>query len=123
MKKLFVIHFLFIAFYSNAQDVIQLYKGVAPGSENWTWNETEIKADIGTIVMDVSHPTLTAYVPLNPNGTAVVIAPGGAFHALAFDHEGTRVAQWLNERGVTAFVLKYRLVHMIPHILKIVLVH
>ena len=96
------------------QKPIPLYDGPAPGSENWDWTEQEIKADIGTIVTDVSHPTLTAYIPSNPNGTAVIIAPGGAFHALALDHEGIEVAKRLNEKGITAFVLKYRLVHNDP---------
>jgi len=114
MKKLLFSLTIFIAFYSNAQTVIPLYNGAAPGSENWNWNETEIKADIGTIVMDVSHPSLTAFIPSNPNGTAVIIAPGGAFHVLAFDLEGTEVAKWLNAKGITAFVLKYRVVHNDP---------
>lgn len=114
MKKLLSGFFLLIAFCSNAQTVIPLYNGPAPGSENWNWDETQIKADIGTIVMDVSHPSLTAYVPSNPNGTAVIIAPGGAFHVLAFDLEGVEVAKRLNAKGVTAFVLKYRVVHNDP---------
>jgi acetyl esterase/lipase len=96
------------------QKPIPLYNGPAPGSENWNWNENEIKADIGTIVTDVSHPTLTAYIPSNPNGTAIIIAPGGAFHALALDLEGIEVAKRLNAKGITAFVLKYRLVHNDP---------
>lgn len=106
--------FILIAFCSNAQTVIPLYSGAAPGSENWNWEEKEIKADIGTIVMDVSHPSITAYIPANPNGTAVIIAPGGAFHVLAFDLEGTEVAKRLNAKGITAFVLKYRVVHNDP---------
>jgi len=114
MKKLFAGLVLFISFYSSAQTVINLYSGAAPGSENWNWEETQIKVDIGTIVMDVSHPSLTVYAPANPNGTAVIIAPGGAFHALAFDLEGTEVAKRLNVKGITAFVLKYRLVHNDP---------
>jgi acetyl esterase/lipase len=96
------------------QKPIPLYNGPAPGSENWNWDEKEIKADIGTIVTDVSHPSLTAYIPSNPNGTAVIIAPGGAFHALALDLEGIEVAKRLNAKGITAFVLKYRLVHNDP---------
>jgi len=114
MKKTFATLELFIALYSNAQTIIPLYNGVAPGSENWTWSEREMKVDIGTIVFDVSKPSLTAFVPSNPNGTAVIIAPGGAFHALAFDHEGTEVAKRLNAKGITAFVLKYRLAHDDP---------
>jgi acetyl esterase/lipase len=114
MKKLLASLGFLISFYANAQTVIPLYNGVAPGSENWTWNEREMKTDIGTIVFDVTKPTLTAFVPSNPNGTAVIIAPGGAFHALAFDHEGTEVAKRLNAKGITAFVLKYRLAHDDP---------
>jgi len=114
MKKLFAGLVLCISFYSNAQTVIPLYNGAAPGSENWNWEEKQIKVDIGMIIMDVSHPSLTVYTPTNPNGTAVIIAPGGAFHALAFDLEGTEVAKRLNAKGITAFVLKYRLVYNDP---------
>ncbi len=95
-------------------NVIPLYKGAAPGSEKWTWNEREFTAGNMKIVMDVSKPSVTAFLPANPNGTAIIIAPGGAFHALAIEHEGTAVAKWLNERGITAFVLKYRLVYQDP---------
>lgn len=55
-------------------------------------------------------PTLTAYKPERPNGTAVVVCPGGGYGFLADDHEGKQVADWLNRHGVTAFVLKYRIV-------------
>ena len=44
----------------------------------------------------------------------MIVAPGGAFHALAYDLEGTEVAKRLNAKGITAFVLKYRLVHDDP---------
>lgn len=58
----------------------------------------------------VTEPTLTLFrAPgTNANGTAVLICPGGAYNILAFDKEGTEVAQWLNSLGVTAAVLKYR---------------
>ena len=93
---------------------IPLYNGAAPGSEKWVWDERVIKAGDMTVVLDVSKPVLIPFVPAKPNGTAIIIAPGGAFHALAIDHEGTKVAQWLNEKGITAFVLKYRLSHDDP---------
>ena len=56
-------------------------------------------------------PTLTLYRPWHPNlsGTAVIIAPGGAYGHLADNHEGRQVANWFNAMGVTAFVLRYRL--------------
>jgi len=115
MKKLiFLLTTFFFIQFSFAQKVIQLYNGKAPGSESWTWNEKEVKVDIGRVIFDVSNPSLTAYTPAKPNGTAVIIAPGGAFHAFRFDHEGTEVAKRLNEKGVTAFVLKYRLVYQDP---------
>jgi acetyl esterase/lipase len=54
-------------------------------------------------------PELTAYRPAKPNGTAVVVCPGGGYGVLAMDHEGKQVAEFLNGLGVTAFVLKYRI--------------
>lgn len=64
------------------------------------------------VIRNVSQPSLTAYLP-DPDkatGTAVIVCPGGAYHFLAFEHEGTQVAQWLCERGIAAFILQYRLV-------------
>ena len=59
---------------------------------------------------DVSKPQLHVYRPAadQANGAAVVICPGGGFNILAWDLEGTEVAEWLNSLGVTAAVLKYR---------------
>jgi acetyl esterase/lipase len=57
---------------------------------------------------NVSKPQIAVYAPEKPNGTAVVIAPGGGYSILAIEHEGTDVAIWLNKLGVTAIVLKYR---------------
>src|SRR5208282_4697496 len=56
------------------------------------------------------QPRLTIYLPKNPlTRTGVVVCPGGAYAVLAMDHEGKQVAQWLNNLGVAAFVLPYRL--------------
>jgi acetyl esterase/lipase len=56
-------------------------------------------------------PTLTVFLPQKGKGTgsAVIVAPGGAYLRLASNLEGRQVADWLTARGVTAFVLKYRL--------------
>jgi len=56
-------------------------------------------------------PTLTVYLadPENNTGTGVVVCPGGAYAGLAMDHEGRQIAEWLNGRGISAFILKYRL--------------
>lgn len=95
------------------QKVIQLYQGAAPGSENWTWNEAENDSNAWNTkaVYNVSHPTLTVFAPdsMSSTETAVIIAPGGAFHALSINSEGFDVARWLVKKGVTCFVLKYRL--------------
>ena len=58
---------------------------------------------------DADKPSLTVYYARQPNGTAVVVAPGGGYGNLAANHEGRQVANLLNAAGVTAFVLKYRL--------------
>lgn len=59
-------------------------------------------------VTDVTVPTLAVYRPEKPNGTAVVVCPGGGYSILAMEHEGTQVCEWLNGIGVTAVLLKYR---------------
>lgn len=96
------------------QKEISLYTGVATGSEKWTWTEQKINANGNVIVSDVSKPTLTPFIPDKPNGTAIIVAPGGAFHILSIESEGNQVAKKLNEKGITVFVLKYRLVHSDP---------
>lgn len=115
MSKCFILFFSLLAGVANAQKVIPLYAAKAPGSEKWTWQEKESTNNLFNtrVVYNVANPTLTAYLP-DPalaNGTAVIIAPGGAFHTLSIESEGSEVAKWLNKKGVTAFVLKYRLVH------------
>ena len=73
---------------------------------------TESRAPFGTIVRNVSEPTLTAYLP-DPaiaTGTGVIVAPGGGFHMLSIENEGVAVARWLNSMGVAAFVLRYHLI-------------
>ncbi|MCW3109766.1 MAG: family lipolytic protein, partial [Segetibacter sp.] len=113
--KCFIAFLLLLSSISKAQKVIQLYPGEAPGSESWNWQEKEsVKNMFSTpVVYNVAQPTLTAFLPPSSmsNGTAVIIAPGGAFHTLSINSEGIDVAKWLNAKGVAAFVLKYRLVH------------
>lgn len=100
-----------VAASARAQQVVNIWPGVAPGSERWTQKERTIEnTPVGTVIMNVVTPTLTAYLP--PHGTAtgtgVIIAPGGAFVALAITLEATDMARWLQQRGIAAFVLKYR---------------
>ena len=96
-----------------AQQVIPLWQGPAPGSENWMQQEVQYQNARGeTMVRNVVNPTLTSYLPekSKSTGTAVIIAPGGGFRFLSWDSEGVFVAKWLAARGVAAFVLKYRVV-------------
>jgi acetyl esterase/lipase len=99
---------------SAQEKVVRLYDGPAPGSENWKQKETENNSNLWQtrVVFNVADPTLTVFQPEagNANGTAVVICPGGAFFALSIESEGFEVARWLAAKGVTCFVLKYRLV-------------
>ena len=91
---------------------VNVWPGVAPGSENWKQKEEVITdTPIGTIISNVVTPTLTAYLPAKnkETGTGIIVAPGGACVRLAMDLEGSKVTQWLVERGIAAFVLKYRL--------------
>lgn len=61
-------------------------------------------------IQNVTKPTIAVYKPEadKDTGAAVLICPGGGYNILAFDLEGTEVAQWLNSIGVTGIVLKYR---------------
>lgn len=97
--------------------VLPLWPGKAPGTESWQWAETVTTAANGDrVIANVSTPTLSVFLPdaATANGTAVVIAPGGALRVLGFDNEGTKVARWLNQRGIAAFVLKYRTLQTDP---------
>ena len=60
---------------------------------------------------DADQPSLRIYLPPpeKATGTGIVVCPGGGYGALAMDHEGKQIAEWLNSLGVAAFVLKYRL--------------
>lgn len=58
---------------------------------------------------DKDTPVIFKYLPAQPNGTAIVVCPGGGYAGLALDHEGEQVAQWLTRNGIAAFVLRYRL--------------
>lgn len=65
------------------------------------------KAGKSTIT-DITDPTITVYRPDKPNGTSVIVAPGGAYIFLSAVHEGTQVCEWLSSIGVTGILLKYR---------------
>lgn len=104
--------FLFLAVCSASGQTVNIWPGVAPGSEHWTQQEKTIEnTPLGTVIFNVVSPTLTAFLPdkANATGTGVIIAPGGACVALAVDVEGKDLARWLQQKGIAAFILKYRI--------------
>lgn len=93
------------------REVFPIWPGVAPGSEGQRQEEVESRGlDGKRMVRNVTTPTLTAFLPdpAAATGAAVIVCPGGGFRFLSWDGEGTEVAEWLRERGIAAFVLKYR---------------
>jgi acetyl esterase/lipase len=91
---------------------IALYPGVAPGSEKWTWNERLVTSPM-PMVQNVVRPVLQYYPAAKEKAvaTAVIVAPGGGFRNLMMSYEGVDIARRLNEIGIDAFVLKYRLTY------------
>lgn len=95
-------------------EVFDVWPGKAPGETGDVGEEQllpprENQKPVERLT-NVTRPTITVYpAPAEENtGTAVMVCPGGAYHILAMDLEGTEVARWLNSVGVTAFLLKYR---------------
>lgn len=115
MKKVNIIIFCLclLAVSGQAQQLIEL--NAPPNIEGVDWQDKEgtFKMPNGAeMVSNVVKPTLTAFLPApqKANGTALIIAPGGGFHFLAINNEGNHLAEWCAEQGITAFVLRYRLV-------------
>jgi len=89
-------------------EAIPLWPKGAPGSED---RKAEAEKLEGSNICNVHNPTLTPYIPdaKKATGTAVIICPGGGHSKLCLGHEGYALAEWFRERGIAAFVLKYRL--------------
>jgi acetyl esterase/lipase len=114
MKRLILVcNFILMFFAIKAQTVktINLYPNGVPNAKiNLDYTEKADTAADGKIrISKVVKPQLIAYYPAKPNGTSVIICPGGGYGILAIKHEGYDIAKAFNEMGVTAFVLKYRL--------------
>ena len=95
-------------------DEIRLWPNGAPGSEGVTAPEV-FESAAGTKLPKrftvVHYPSIYVFLPPKEkaNGMAVVVAPGGGHSQLVIDKEGWEMADWLNQKGIAAFVLKYRL--------------
>ena len=102
-----------VALFGCAQNIINL-PFEKSNEVQWEGDEKEYFSDIWNtqLISNVSAPAMEVFQP-DPaiaNGTSIIVAPGGALYALSIDSEGKDVAKWLNKKGITAFVLKYRLV-------------
>jgi acetyl esterase/lipase len=88
-------------------DTLPLYSNSIPNAKNCGMAESDIHTKINHVVV----PTLTVFLPKkqDANKASVIICPGGGYGGLAINHEGFEVARALNNLGITAFVLKYRL--------------
>lgn len=94
-----------------AQKTLPLYPDKIPNSKSVPNEETSTQEGSVTIVRNITVPTITHYpAPSNiATGTAVIVIPGGGYAINAISHEGHDIARKINEIGVTAFVVKYRI--------------
>lgn len=109
MKALFTLLFLATAsFAAEPPAALPLWEQGAPGSEA---RAAEAERLEGSNVVNVHTPSITPYLPAKgkSTGVAVIIAPGGGHAKLCLGHEGGALAEWFRDRGIAAFVLKYRL--------------
>lgn len=88
--------------------------GVGPGSEGMKLQQNIFERSPNPkapnrAVVGVTRPTLTVFAPAKPNGTAIIITPGGAYVHEGIDNEGSDIAPPFNAAGITVFVLQYRL--------------
>ncbi|MDG2280540.1 MAG: alpha/beta hydrolase [Flavicella sp.] len=99
-------------FLSSQENLISIWGDIIPNSQKSDEKEIYPKAKSGIFkIAQIQVPTLEVFEPSEPNknGKSVIICPGGGYHSVAYDWEGTDVAKWFNSIGVTAFVLKYRM--------------
>ncbi|SIQ39451.1 alpha/beta hydrolase [Maribacter ulvicola] len=111
MKLFILLTSIFIPMNVIAQKTVDLpYEKSA--DVTWSTSEREYYSDIwkNEVITNVSVPRLEVFEADTPNGTSVIVAPGGGLYGLSIESEGRAVAKWLNKKGITAFVLKYRLV-------------
>ena len=112
MEAKYIFHLLLlfaISFPVQAQNqVVKIWPTLAPGSEKL---ENKEEWTEGKNVSNVYQPDLTIFLPGHQAvpTPAVVVFPGGGYTKIVMEKEGYKVARWLNENGIAAFVLKYRL--------------
>ena len=114
MKYVFAVFLMMFYLSSFSQNkMIELWPDKVPG-------EIKAKNDIVIApshndnvirISEVTDPKLEVFIPekMNDKHSAVIVCPGGGYNILAYDKEGTEIAQWLNKLGYAAFVLQYRI--------------
>ena len=113
MKRLIpLVALIILSRNSLAGEPINIWPGLAPGESTKETGTLQPfrKGEIPPVsrVIKIAQPTMTVHLAKNPNGSAVLILPGGGFIKVVPDKEGTEAAAWLNDHGVSAFVLSYR---------------
>src|SRR5258705_3884509 len=113
-ERSILLSIVFIQFCCEAQQVIPLYTGIAPGLLPGVENkENSAKSTAGnkrTFVTNVTVPTITVYLPKKQNASrsAVIVCPGGGYSRLSIEDGGYEAARVLADSGIVAVVLKYR---------------
>lgn len=113
MLRIITATFLFtLTFSACAQNVVNLPITKKDPTIVWKGGERDFHSEewATQVITNTSKPTMEVFLPDNPNGSSIVICPGGALYAHSIASEGNWVAEALNKAGVTAFVLRYRLV-------------
>lgn len=113
-KSRFLVFFFLFSLIITAQtkETIFLWTNDVPGEVEEKQPARQTDNISGNVIRltDVTNPNLTVYRPEKPNGSraGIIVCPGGGYNILAFNKEGTEIAEWLNDLGYTAFVLEYR---------------
>lgn len=118
MKPLLFLLLSLFASSLHSGEVVKLWPGTPPGYQTPPGEEGDkskptdrgVEGKPVIRIGNVSQPAVEIFLPPEGerSGAAMVICPGGGFNILAWDLEGTEVAEWLNSHGIAAFVLKYR---------------
>ncbi|MCG9793706.1 alpha/beta hydrolase [Flavobacterium algicola] len=112
-KSMSMFMMLFVLCTVTAQDkIVKLYQQVPSSKQATGYAESADTAADGNIrIKNITDPEMIVFYPKKgkSNGAAVVICPGGGYGIVSMTNEGYSIAQKLNENGITAFILKYRL--------------
>jgi len=104
--KLLIIAALFFGFAAFSQEKINLYPNGVPNSKPSSVTESGVERGL---IKGITNPTLEYIKPEKPNGTAIIVIAGGGYGVIVYNGEGLGTAKSLAEKGISAFVLKYRL--------------